>query len=65
MVKGLRIYFEGDNQLRPGFRKFLRQIVQAATAQQRRVDFIATGGTPVADYHDALIDIQMQSTYYC
>ena len=55
MVKGLRIYFEGDNQLRPGFRSFLTQIVQAATAQRCRVDFVATGGTPVADFHAALI----------
>ena len=54
MVSELRIYFEGDARLRPGFHKFLSQIVQAARARQCRVDLIATGGTPVADFHAAL-----------
>ena len=55
MVSELRIYFEGDARLRPGFHKFLSQIVQTARARQCRVDLIATGGTPVADFHAALI----------
>ena len=54
MVTELRIYFEGDARLRPGFHKFLSQIVQTAMARQCRVDLIATGGTPAADFHAAL-----------
>jgi len=54
MVTELRIYFEGDTRLRPGFHKFLSQIVQGARARQCRADLIATGSTPVADFHAAL-----------
>ena len=54
MVTELRIYFEGDARLRPGFHKFLSQIVQAARARRCCVDLIATGGTPVQDFRDGL-----------
>lgn len=50
----LRIHFEGDSRLRPGFRQFLAEIAQAA--RNRRWDFnlIATEGAPVQDFRDAL-----------
>ena len=30
MVNELRIYFEGDNRLKPGFHAFMKEIVEAA-----------------------------------
>jgi hypothetical protein len=54
MVTELRIYFEGDKLLKPGFHKFLNEIVNVARAQRCRLQLVATEGTPVDDYRDAL-----------
>ena len=54
MVTELRIYFEGDVALRPGFHRFLNEIVEAARSRQCRCRPIATGATPVEDFCDAL-----------
>jgi|SRR5215472_2913259 len=53
MVTELFIYFEGDKQLRPGFRSFLKGIVDAARQKRCRPELVATGGTPVEDFHTA------------
>jgi hypothetical protein len=54
MVTELRIYFEGDDRLRPGFHSFLTEIVKAARSRKCRLDLVATGGTPVQDFRDGL-----------
>jgi hypothetical protein len=56
MVTELRIYFEGDNQLRPGFHGFLKEMKAAAAAGKKRCRFqlIEAKGTPVQDFRDAL-----------
>ena len=54
MVTELRIYFEGDNQLRPGFHGFLREIKDAAGRQRCRFQLVEAKGTPVQDFRDAL-----------
>ena len=54
MVKDLRIYFEGDTRLRPGFRQFLSEIAQAAKNKEWRFDLIATDGTPAKDFRAGL-----------
>jgi len=47
LVKDIRIYFEGDDRLRPGFRGFFSVVIEAARKQKRSVFPIATNGTPV------------------
>jgi hypothetical protein len=54
MVTAVRIYFEGDAGLRPGFRKFLSEIAEAARRKKWHFDLIATDGTPVQDFQAAL-----------
>jgi hypothetical protein len=54
MVRELRIYFEGDPRLRPGFRQFLSEIAEAARSKRWHFDLIATEGTPVQDFQAAL-----------
>lgn len=54
MVRELRIYFEGDVRLRPGFHEFFKEIVGAARARSCRIELIATDGTPVADYYNGI-----------
>jgi hypothetical protein len=54
MVRKIRIYFEGDAQLRPGFRQFLSEIADAARNKRCQFDLIATDGTPIQDFRDAL-----------
>jgi hypothetical protein len=54
MVTKLRIYFEGDARLRPGFRQFLSEIANAASGKKCQFDLIATDGTPVQDFRDAM-----------
>jgi hypothetical protein len=49
-VKDIHIYFEGDALLRPGFRKFFSQVIEAARKQNRSVSPIATNGTPIRDF---------------
>jgi len=54
MVTELRIYFEGDEKLRPGFHDFFKEIREAARSRRCRFGLVATNGTPVQDFHDAL-----------
>jgi hypothetical protein len=54
MVTELRIYFEGDARLRPGFRQFFSEIAEAASGKKCHFDLIATEGTPAQDFRDAL-----------
>jgi hypothetical protein len=54
MVTELRIYFEGDALLRPGFHSFLSEIVDEARNKKWKLDLIATDGTPAQDFRDAL-----------
>jgi hypothetical protein len=54
MVEKLRVYFEGDDRLRPGFRQFLSEIAEAARSKRCYFDLIATEGTPVQDFQTAL-----------
>lgn len=48
MVNELRIYFEGDDRLKPGFDAFFREIKELAKAT--RCYLVATRGTPVRDF---------------
>jgi hypothetical protein len=48
MVNELRIYFEGDTQLSP------KEVVEAARQRRCRCQLIATNGTPVEDFQNAL-----------
>jgi hypothetical protein len=54
MVTKVRIYFEGDPGLRPGFRRFLSEIAEVARSKRCHFDVIATEGTPVQDFRSAL-----------
>ena len=54
MVRELRIYFEGDPALRPGFRQFLNELYLAAAAVSVKTSLIATRGTPVDRFNVAL-----------
>jgi len=54
MVTELRIYFEGDPKLKPGFSEFLREIREAAWNRKCRFQPVATNGTPVQDFQIAL-----------
>jgi hypothetical protein len=54
MVTEIRIYFEGDSALKPGFDKFLQGIKTAARSQRCIFRLIATNGTPAADFHTAI-----------
>jgi hypothetical protein len=52
-VSELRIHFEGDPRLRP-FRRFLGEIAEAARSKRWDFNLIATEGTPIQDFRDAL-----------
>jgi len=54
VVTELRIYFEGDPQLKSGFHKFFSQIIDVARLKRCRVALVATNGTPAEDFRDAL-----------
>ncbi len=54
MVTELRVYFEGDKALKPGFHRFLKEIVDAARGQRCRFQLIEANGTPIQDFIDAL-----------
>lgn len=46
----IRLYFEGDAQLRPGFRKFFGVLDEKAKEKGLSLRLISTGGTPDRDY---------------
>jgi hypothetical protein len=50
----IRVYFEGDKRLRPGFKAFFREIDELAKSKACRFELIATEGTPVPDFLIAL-----------
>lgn len=52
--KEIHIHFEGDDSLRKGFHRFFRRIVGMARERRRRIQFIATNGTPVSDFMSAM-----------
>jgi Domain of unknown function (DUF4276) len=54
MVTELRIYFEGDNQLKPGFHGFMKEIKDAAGKKRCRFQLVEAKGKPVQDFRDAL-----------
>lgn len=54
MVTELRIYFEGDDGLKPGFHKFFKEIVEAARVRKCIFRLINAKGTPVQDYYNGL-----------
>jgi Domain of unknown function (DUF4276) len=54
MVMELRLYFEGDNGLKPGFHKFLKEIVDVARSQRCKFQLVEANGNPVQDFRDAL-----------
>jgi hypothetical protein len=49
-VTEIRIYFEGDKTLRPGFRHFLSRIGDAAREKRIGFSVIPARGTPEADF---------------
>jgi hypothetical protein len=53
-VTEVRVYFEGDDSLRRGFREFFREIRDRARERRCRIEFIATGGTPDRDFGIAI-----------
>lgn len=54
MVTEIRIYFEGDGALKPGFDRFLGGIKQKARLRRCRFSLIAANGTPAQDYKIAV-----------
>lgn len=53
-MKELRVYFEGDRRLKPGFHTFLSEIVEACRSKRWRFQLVEAEGTPVQDFRDAL-----------
>lgn len=56
MVSEIRVYFEGDKKLRPGFHGFFRNVVDAARERSIRFQLIAGGSGAVADFMKAIED---------
>ena len=54
MLTEIRLYYEGDKLLTPGFRKFLSEIYDRARAKRCKVQLIATDGTPCEDFANAM-----------
>ena len=49
-MKEIRLYFEGDRRLRPGFRVFLKEMEERAHAKRIEFNPIAAGGSPAQDF---------------
>jgi hypothetical protein len=54
MPAEIRIYFEGDKRLKPGFAAFFAELKKRATENRCRWELIATGGKPERDFAIAL-----------
>ena len=54
MVTEIRIYFEGNRDLKRGFHSFFSKLHDLARSKNCQVRWISTGGKPVPDYRDAL-----------
>jgi hypothetical protein len=65
MVNELRIYFEGDNRLKPGFHAFIKEIVEAARKKRCRFQLVEAKGTPFQDFDDAVKTHPTPGTYFC
>ena len=55
MVREIRIYFEGDDALKPGFHRFFSEVIRTARDQRCKIQLVAANGTPEQDYKTALI----------
>jgi hypothetical protein len=53
VVTEIRIYFEGDKALRPGFHQFLSYVIEKAREQKVRFQLIAGKATAEADFQAA------------
>ncbi len=49
-MTSIRLYFEGDPRLKPGFSQFLKEVHQLGRQNRCELKLVATGGTPVQDY---------------
>lgn len=54
MLAEIRIYFEGDKCLRPGFAAFFSEIRARGKDKRCKVELIVTGGTPDRDFAIAM-----------
>jgi hypothetical protein len=54
MVNEIRIYFEGNEDLRPGFMNFFSEIRDAAKNRRFRFRLVDSGSKPIDDYITAL-----------
>jgi len=54
MPSEIRIYFEGDKRLKPGFAAFFAELKERAADKRCRWELIATGGNPERDFAIAL-----------
>jgi hypothetical protein len=52
-VSEVRIYFEGDDQLRPGFHRFFSRVLDVQS-RRHRIQFVALNGDPVGGYDIAV-----------
>ena len=52
MVTAIRIYFEGDAKLRPGFNAFFSEITDTVREMRCTFKLVATNATPGPDYID-------------
>lgn len=50
MFTEIRIYYEGDSLLKPGFRDFFRELLDEAAKKRRRLQLIAAQGSPCRDF---------------
>ncbi len=54
MVTEIRIYFEGDSSLKPGFHRFFKDLLDTARNKKIRLSLIATGAKPIQDFKIAV-----------
>jgi hypothetical protein len=54
MVAEIRIYFEGDRALKPGFHQFLGELRVLARAKRCQLSLIDTRATPLEDLQDGI-----------
>jgi hypothetical protein len=54
MVSEIRVYFEGDDKLRPGFRAFFKEIDDIAKSKRCYFRLIDAKGTPIQDFYDGI-----------
>jgi len=54
MLTEIRIYYEGDAQLKPGFAEFFRELSEKARARKCRLRLISSKGTACGDFGKAI-----------